>query len=289
MKKARPEWSGLFYGGALRSHFYPIVIYVAGSGVICFFSGMAKQKDFLAAVASKFPSERMTFQKGVATFHPESADEAAETVKLANQFQQKLFISGFANNIDPTGKPFSDMVVVRTDRLNRLEEIAPEDFYVRAGTGYPLHEINKRLSQQGLYFPHAALPYVGSVGGAVAVNVSAALEKHDLPIKRFLIQATLVTPEGEIITPGSVSFKSVSGYDIVKILAPSWGLLGLIVSATFRIMPISAAEEYRNMRMKETVRERFLAGFDESNQDTDAVYCRKIKNRFDPAGVLPIV
>ena len=43
------------------------------------------------------------------------------------------------------------------------------------------------------------------------------------------------------------------------------------------------------MKMQAINRDNFLAGLDEANQDTDAVYCRKIKNKLDPANVLPVV
>lgn len=250
---------------------------------------MDKVINFLSILESEFPSDRLTYQKAIATFHPESGDEAARCVKLANRYQQPLFVTGFGNNIDPLGEPFTGMISIRTDRLNTLEEVAPEDFYVRVGAGYPVREIGRRLIEHQLFFPHADLPYTGSVGGGIAINLTADLGGHDLPIRRFLIMAEIVTGAGEIIKPGSTCFKSVSGYDVVKIFAPSWGLLGIIISAVFRVMPRSAAEEYLDMKQKAIDRTHFLAGLDERNQDVDAVYCRKIKNKFDPGHVLPIV
>ncbi len=250
---------------------------------------MSRPKEFVNSVKAEFPEDRLTFQKAIATFHPESAQEASRFLKLANQQRQKVYITGFGNNIDPLGEPYESMVVIRTDRLNNLLELSPENFFVKVGSGFPLREINQHLKEENLWLPHSALPYVGSVGGAIAVNLSADLHDHDVPIKKYFIQAEIVTPEGEIITPGSVCFKSVSAYDIVKIYAPSWGLLGLVVSAAFRVMPISGADEFATMKMHAIERQHFLAGLDQSNEDADAVYSRKIKAKFDPAGVLPIV
>ncbi len=240
-------------------------------------------------LTDEFPSDRLTWQKGLPTFHPESAEEASRLIKLAIKHAQPLYLNGFGNNIDPVGEKFEHCLLVKTDRLNKLLEIAPEDFYVKAGGGYPLKELNKRLAENDLYFPHSSLPYVGSVGGAVAVGLSAELHDHDLPIKKYLISAEIVTADGEIITPGSVCFKSVSGYDIVKIFSPSWGLLGLVVSATFRVMPVSGELDFKAMKMREVNRKNFLAGLEENNTDTSAIYSRKIKNKFDPATVLPVV
>jgi FAD/FMN-containing dehydrogenase len=247
------------------------------------------REAFISIIESEFPADRLTWQKGIPTFHPETAEEAARLVKFANQHARTLFITGFGNNIDPIGERFANIISIRTDRLNKLHEIARLDFYIRTGAGYPMQEINLHLEKHGLFFPHSALPYVGSVGGAVAVNLAANLHGVHVPIKKYLIKAEIVTPEGDIITPGSICFKSVSGYDVVKIFSPSWGLLGLIVSATFRVMPLSGAADFTAMRMQAVDRARFLAGLDESNQDCDAVYSRKIKNKFDPVRVLPIV
>ena len=250
---------------------------------------MNRLDEFIESIKAEFPDDRLTYQKSVATFHPETSEEAAGIFRLANRHRQRLYITGFGNNIDPLGEPFVHMVSIRNDRLNQLLEVSPDDFYVRAGSGYPLRELSEHLSRHSLWLPHASLPYVGSVGGAVAAGLSADFHGHDFPLKKYFIQAEVVTPEGEIIKPGSPCFKSVSGYDIVKIFSGSWGLLGFIVHATFRVMPISAAGEYASMTQKANDRKNFLAGLDETSSAPDAVYSRKIKAEFDPNDILPII
>ncbi len=245
--------------------------------------------QFLKILASEFPEDRLTWQKNVPTFHPENAEDAAKLLKLANTNKQRIFITGFGNNIDPIGEPFESMLSIRTDRLNDLIELNAPDFYVKVGSGYPLRELNEHLKAAQLFLPHSRLPYVGSVGGSIAVNLNAELHGHDLPLRRYFIQAEIVTPQGDIIKPGSICFKSVSGYDIVKLFAGSWGLLGLIVSAAFRVLPISAEHEYATLRQKEVDSNKLLDSLKDSNSATDAVYSRKVKAKFDPAGVLPIV
>ena len=245
--------------------------------------------QFIGIIKSEFPEDRLTWQKNVPTFHPENAGDAAALITLANKQKQRLFITGFGNNIDPQGEPFVNMISIRTDRLNKLHQLNAPDFYVKAGSGYPLRELNDDLEAVKLFMPHSRLPYVGSVGGSIAVNLSAENAGHDLPLKRYFIQAEIVTPQGQIIRPGSACFKSVSGYDVVKIFAGSWGLLGLIVSATFRVFPITAEVEYRDIKMKEVDRKGLIDVLDESNDETNALYNRKVKAKFDPENVLPIV
>jgi FAD/FMN-containing dehydrogenase len=250
---------------------------------------MKSIKDAVNRIRNEFPDDRLTFQKGIAVFHPESTAEAARFFKLAGQLDRKVFISGYGSNIDPVGEVFENLLVVKTDRLNSVIAVVEQDLYITVGSGYPLNEINTRLQSHNLFVPHADLPYTGSAGGAVAVNLAAELNGHDLPLKKYFIKAEIVTPTGDVLTPGSVCFKSVSGYDIVKIFAASWGLLGLITAATFRTVPSSALGEYAAMKMKSIDRDNFLKGLDDSDQSADAVYSRKIKDKFDPGGLLPIV
>lgn len=250
---------------------------------------MNQLDKFVGILKEEFPDDRLTYQKAIPTFHPENAEEASALFKLANRHKQPLYITGFGNNIDPIGQPFDGLLSVRTDRLNDVIEVAPADFFVTVGAGYPLREINLRLKSDNLFLPQSDLPYVGSVGGALAVGLSSDFHGHDFPLKKYFIRAEIVTPQGEIVKPGSVCFKSVSGYDVVRIFAGSWGLLGLVVSATFRVMPVTAAEEFVAMKQKAVDRSKLVDGISESNQSIDAEYSRKVKRKFDPIDVLPLV
>lgn len=250
---------------------------------------MSKILEFVKLIKTEFPDDRLTYQKSIPTFHPETSEETASLFKLANKHSQPVYITGFGNNISPVGKPFKDLLSIKTDRLNNVIEINPDDFFITVGAGYPLREINKQLIQHNLWLPHSDLPYVGSVGGAVAVGLNSDYEQHDLPLKKYLIKAEIITPTGEIIAPGSVCFKSVSGYDVVKIFSGSWGLLGMIFSATFRVMPVSGKDDYGSIKLKKIDRDNLISTLDENNRETDAVYSQKLKAKFDINNILPIV
>lgn len=250
---------------------------------------MTELRAFVSIILAEFDDDRLTWQKQVPTFHPETAEEAARFMVQANQHRQKVFIVGYSNILAPEGPALDKVIAIKSDRLNDLIEINAKDLYVTVGSGYPLREINRHLTEHNLFIPHADLPYVGSIGGALAVGLTAEMHGHDVPLSRYFLKAEIVTPVGEIITPGSVCFKSVSGYDIVKIYAGSWGLLGFIVSASFRVMPDTAREDYATMQQKSVDRAGLVKDLDESNPDPDAVYSRKIKTKFDPNNVLPVI
>jgi FAD/FMN-containing dehydrogenase len=274
----------------LRCERAPAVIRLTNAPLNLYLGAMVDLHAFIDIIKAEFPDDRLTWQKAIPTFHPESAEEAAKLLRLANQHRRKIYITGFGNNVDPQGERFGEVLSIRTDRLNDILELAAEDFYIAVGSGFPLREINEHVRKHKLplSLPHSLLPYVGSVGGAIAAGLSADLHGHDFPLKKYLLKAEIVTPEGEIITPGSECFKSVSGYDIVKIFANSWGLLGLIVSATFRLVPDELAPDFAGMKMKPIERERFLRALVDS-EAPEADYSRRIRSKFDPNGILPIV
>jgi FAD/FMN-containing dehydrogenase len=248
-----------------------------------------KVKDFIDIIKAEFPEDRLTYQKTVATFHPESAVETSSLFLLADKYRQPLFITGFGNNIDPAGDIFQSLIAVRTDRLNDLIKVIPEDFYIVVGAGYPLEEINENLAEYGLFLPHSDLPYAGSVGGALAVGLAAQHGPHILPIGRYLVMAEIAMPQGEIIKPGSACFKSVSGLDIVKIFSPSWGLLGLIASATFRVLPLSLKDEYTDLVMRPIEYRPILDIYNNPRDNISGQYSIKIKRKFDPNNILPLI
>ncbi len=249
---------------------------------------MSDIAKFLEIVRSEFPEDRLTFQKGIPTFHPETAAEAGSLFEKANSFGQKLFINGFGNIIEPDRKQFENSLVVKSDRLNSLIETVAGDYYVIVGAGYPLKEINLALEKDNFFLPHANLPYVGSVGGALAIGLTADYSGVDLPISKYFIQAEIVDPQGKIINPGSACFKSVSGLDIVKIYSPSWGLLGMIITATFRVMPTSELPDYENIKMRSIDYDKFVSTYKNPGDNNSAQYSIKIKEKFDPNNILPL-
>ncbi|HUV30882.1 MAG TPA: FAD-dependent oxidoreductase [Acidobacteriota bacterium] len=250
---------------------------------------MSTLEEFASVVASEFPEDRLTYQKSVPTFHPECAAEAAALLKLANEHGRQLYVTGFGNNIDPAGDPFVRMLSIRTDRLNDLQEISPDRLKVRTGSGYPLREINEHLARHGLFLPHAALPYVGSAGGAVAVDLSARLGGRDLSIRDYVTEIELVTARGDVVTLTSEPSEPASDYGSVQMLAPSWGLIGLIVAVTFHVVSMDRAADYGDMKMEAVLRGEFLSSLDSRSKVGDGLSFREFKNKLDPRNVLPVV
>lgn len=257
---------------------------------------MISTREFTELLTDTLPDDRLTYQKGIATVHPESAAEAATVIKLARENMQRLYITGFGNNIDPIGEPFEDLLVIRTDRLGDIRAVDADNLTIEVGAGFPLHEINLKLEERGLFFPLSNLPYPGSVGGAIAVGLAANLDPQfwkdkvladgsqapaSVDIKRYLLEVEVVLPTGEIKRVGIPGAPGAGGESFCGIFSPSWGLFGLIVSAELRLMPESAKTEYSNLRQCEINRTEFL-----SQITNESDYLSQVRKKFDPTGLV---
>ncbi|MFQ5606375.1 MAG: FAD-binding oxidoreductase [Candidatus Zixiibacteriota bacterium] len=269
---------------------------------------MSRLTELLDELSRKFSNNRLTYQKGIPTLHPESVAEAAGMIRAARGCGQKLFITGFGNNIDPVGPAFAELVTLRDDRLNDLLAIDEASLTITVGAGFPLREINAKLREQNLFFPHSNLPYVGSVGGAIAVGLGARLDrKHwedrvvagekvapTIDISRYILGLDVATPLGQVRSFGTGSERVASGENFARVFSPSWGLYGFIAAAKLRVAPLGAQAEYDNLTQNPISQSSFLVALDNDPQaKIESVrapsYAAQVRAKFDPDGVFPIV
>jgi D-lactate dehydrogenase (cytochrome) len=111
---------------------------------------------------------------------------------------------------------------------------------VEVGPGVKYEDLNEHLKEQGidLFFPvdpgpGAAFGGMMATGGSGTNAVRYGTMRGD-----YIINATVVLPNGEVITTRSRSRKSSVGPDLTKIFLGSEGTLGLIVKARIRLAPL---------------------------------------------------
>jgi len=137
-------------------------------------------------------------------------------------------------------------LVVDIRGMNRVLEHAAGDQVVRVQAGLGLDRLAAVLGQAGQRLaldPPSPGP-AGTVGGLLATGAAGPLRLRYGTPRDLAIGITVVRADGTVASSGGKVVKNVAGYDLGKLFAGSYGTLGLIAEAAFRLHPLPAAVSY---------------------------------------------
>ena len=84
-----------------------------------------------------------------------------------------------------------------------------------------------------------------TIGGIVATADSGPLAHRYGGPRDLIVGATVALADGTVAKSGGTVIKNVAGYDIAKLMAGSFGTLGLILSVNVRLHPLPERERHR--------------------------------------------
>jgi glycolate oxidase FAD binding subunit len=166
---------------------------------------------------------------------PASTDEASALLRGAAGLGLTVVPRG-AGLLQHWGNPPDSCdLIVDTHRLDRIVEHVPEDFTVTVQAGVRIPDLEKMLEAggQSLRFTPPRSAWTSTVGGAVATNAAGIHRFRYGSPRDQLIGITAVRADGMIVRSADVA----AGVDLARLFAGSYGTLGLITEATFRVHP----------------------------------------------------
>jgi glycolate oxidase FAD binding subunit len=136
--------------------------------------------------------------------------------------------------------------------LSGVTDYEPEELVLSAKAGTPLADIEALLaaSKQQLAFepmdygPLLATPAGGgTIGGVLAANLSGPRRLKAGAARDHFLGVAAVSGRGETFKSGGRVVKNVTGYDLCKLLAGSWGTLAAMTEVTVKTLPRAETEE----------------------------------------------
>jgi glycolate oxidase FAD binding subunit len=173
---------------------------------------------------------------------PGNAQELAQSLAIVNEAGIAVIPRGGGTKIDWGNPPRSMDVLLSTRRLNRVIEHAAGDMTATVQAGCTVASFQETLARNGQRMAvDVHWPARATIGGMLAGNDSGMLRHAFGPLRDSLIGITVALADGTLARSGGKVVKNVAGYDLPKLFIGSFGTLGVIVEATFRLYPLPHA------------------------------------------------
>ena len=169
---------------------------------------------------------------------PGSVDEVSRVMALAGSEGLAVAPRGSGSALDLGMPPARVDVALDLTRLTGIMEYVPADMVATVQAGVRLDVLARELGKHRQMLPLD--PYGGAsrtVGGVLASGASGPRRFRYGTGRDLLLGARFVQADGTVTWAGAKVVKSVTGYEIPKLLVGSLGTLGVIVETTLRLHP----------------------------------------------------
>jgi glycolate oxidase FAD binding subunit len=185
------------------------------------------------------------------TLRPRDAKDVAQVVEWAAGEGKTLEIVGFGSK-RRVGRAAQWDLTLDLSSLAGITLYEPEELVLSARAGTPIAEIEALIGSKGQEFafePMDCGPLFGggaskgTLGGVLAANVSGPRRIKSGAARDHFLGFSAVSGRGESFKSGGRVVKNVTGYDLCKVLAGSWGTLAAMTDVTVKVLPRAETEQ----------------------------------------------
>ena len=185
------------------------------------------------------------FQDSDNFYHPEDEKQLSEVVK-------KLYKKNLPTEIVGTGsKSFIGNKIqsankLKLSKLSGIIEYLSEELYIKVKACTPIELIEQELDKnnQELAFEPLDFGFIekgksnkGTIGGYISCNFAGPRRFKVGSVRDHILGFRGVNGKGDIIKSGGTVVKNVTGYDLSKLIAGSFGTLVALTEVTLKVLP----------------------------------------------------
>src|SRR6476469_1966525 len=184
------------------------------------------------------------------TLKPRDGKEVEDVVRWALDNDKPLELAGRGTKYG-IGRPSQTDLTLDLSGLAGVTLYEPAELVLSARAGTPVSAREVWLDKHNQELAFEPIDYGpllgaetnnGTLGGAIAANLSGPRRIKSGAARDHFLGVTAVTGRGETIKSGGRVVKNVTGYDLCKLLAGSWGTLAAMTDITIKVLPKAETE-----------------------------------------------
>ena len=196
-----------------------------------------------------FLNSRGFEQQGVDTLKVRDAKDVEDAVRTAIASEQPLEIIGNGSK-RLIGQPMATNALLDLSSLNAVTSYEPNELIITVQAGAPVADVQSLIdsrNQQFAFEPIDTAPLLGTanqatIGGMIGAGLAGPRRIKAGGARDHLLGAHGVSGFGDSFKAGGRVVKNVTGYDLCKLLAGSWGTLAVMTEVTLKVMPRPESE-----------------------------------------------
>jgi glycolate oxidase len=198
--------------------------------------GQRVRTDKDSLYRNSFDGMRLAFkhEADVQIDHP---DQIGEVLRLANQHKVPVTTRGAGTSLTGSASPALGGWVLRMDGLNDLQ-IDTLNQFAHVGPGVVVEDLQDAAQKEGLFYPPdpSSVRYC-TIGGNIACNAGGMRCLKYGVTRDYVVALKGYLPTGEFVSWGCDTKKFATGYNIRDLWIGSEGTLGIVTSATLKLIP----------------------------------------------------
>lgn len=180
----------------------------------------------------------------MSTFTPRGPEEIRDAVRWALASREPLEVIGGGTKRD-VGEPRQTAYALDLSADAGIIVYEPEELVLTVRPGTSMAELDEALGEAGqmlAFEPPRLGPLLGSgteptFGGTFGSNLAGPRRVSAGAVRDHMLGITAVSGRGEIFKAGGRVVKNVTGYDLARALAGSWGTLAVAAELTVKTLP----------------------------------------------------
>ncbi len=176
----------------------------------------------------------------IKTFKPKTEEECASIILEGSGFEIQGGGTRAIGKLDGVERN-----ILSTSAMSGVIDYEPAEMVMIAKAGTSVADIEIALKKGGQRMVFEPLDYRSllgtkgkpTIGGLIASNASGPRRFVAGACRDSFLGARFVNGKGDIIKAGGRVMKNVTGLDLIKLLAGSWGTLATMTEVTFKVVP----------------------------------------------------